>query len=61
MYPEFTHEIRNNSEQVIEESKLEPSFITSQSVTAPKSLVQVDYENAALIYLGAQGTFKGYF
>jgi len=27
-------------------------------VTAPKSLVQFDYENAVWIYLGAQGTFN---
>jgi len=31
MYPRFTHETRNNSEQVIEESKLKPSFIMSHS------------------------------
>jgi len=29
MYPEFTHETRNNSEQMIEKSKLKPSFIMS--------------------------------
>ena len=31
MYPRFTHETRNNSEQVIEESKLKLSFIISHS------------------------------
>jgi len=55
MYPKCTHETRNNSEQVIEESTLKLSFIMS---TAPKSLIQLDYEKAALIYVGAQGTFK---
>ena len=29
MYPRFTQETRNNSEQVIEESKQKPSFIMS--------------------------------
>jgi len=31
IYPGFTRETRNNSEQVIEESKLKPSFIMSHS------------------------------
>jgi len=56
MYPRFTFETRNDSEQVIEESKLKPSFIM---ITAPASYVQFDYENPASIYLCAQGTVKG--
>jgi len=31
MYPEFAHETWNNSEQVIEKSKLKPSFIMRHS------------------------------
>jgi len=31
MYPEFAHETRNHSKQVIEKSKLKPSFIMSHS------------------------------
>jgi len=31
MHPSLTHETRINSEQLIEESKLKPSFIMSHS------------------------------
>jgi len=55
MYARFTHETRNHLEQLIQESKLKPSFIV---VTAPKSLIQFDCKTAASIYLDAQGTFK---
>jgi len=59
----FTHETRNNSEQVIEESKLKPSFIMSHRTNVIRkyceegrsSFVHLDCEKAGL---GAQGTFK---
>jgi len=54
MYPRCTHETRNNSEHVIEESKLKPSFIMSPST---KSLVQFDYDKAASIYFGLTREF----
>ena len=55
MYPRFTHETRNNSEQVIAESKLKPSFIMSHSA---KVIEQFDWKKGASIYLGAQGPLK---
>ena len=64
-WPRYTHGTRNNSEQVIDESKLKPSFIKSQHESDNKvlriraiSLVQLDYERAVATYLSAQGTFK---
>jgi len=42
MYPRLTHETRNNLEQVIEESKLRPSFIMSHSTKV--IFVQFDYK-----------------
>jgi len=56
MYPRFTHATRNNSEQVVEESKSKPSFIMSHST---KVISIVWLKKTGLIYLGAQGTFKG--
>jgi len=57
MYPEFNHETRNNSDKVIEKSKLKLSFITRHST---KVISTFDYETAASIYMRAQGAFKGY-
>jgi len=61
MYPRFSHEPRNNSEEAsIEVSKLKRLVCYEsqhQSHSNEKSLAQFDYEKAVSNYLGTQSAF----